>query len=97
MIQITEHYESMFNTEVKVPAGFKMTFENGNTISVQWGSGNYCTDRDKSQRETLTAEIAIWDKDNRWHNFGNDQVKGWCGADEVAKWIHFAANNTVVE
>jgi|SRR5690606_6195787 len=98
MIQITEHYKGGENHDfkTKVAAGFKMTFENGNTISVQFGSGNYCSNRrQESKSETVTAEIAIWNTDNIWHNFEGDTVKGYCNADEVAKWIYFAANNTV--
>ena len=47
--------------------GFHMTFENGLTISVQWGAGNYCDnhfpeDMDFSCRKDAhsdTAEIAV--------------------------------------
>ena len=78
--------------------GFSMTFENGFTISVRWGIGNYCERRSMSsyhphsdmkipQVKSTNAEIAIWDKEGTWFNFGSDQVKGWCDADEVAHWI----------
>lgn len=76
------------NTQGK---GFQMTFENGNTISVQWGAGNYCengrTDmmawfntkaRDIDIKST-DAEIAVWDKDGNWIT----NVKGYMSADEV--------------
>jgi hypothetical protein len=33
------------------------------------------------------AEIAIWDKEGNWFNFGNDEVKGWVETKEIAKWI----------
>ena len=64
--------------------GFQMKFENGWTISVQFGRGNY-NDKDNS-----TAEIAIWDGEGNWYDFPDDgqQVKGWVNADEVADWIH---------
>lgn len=47
--------------------GFNMTFENGLTISVQWGAGNYCDNHypengDYSCRtdaRSNTAEIAV--------------------------------------
>lgn len=59
--------------------GFHMTFENGLTISVQFGYMNYCSNRDTNKLFKLTskhtirhdhdiqsenAEIMIWDKDN---------------------------------
>lgn len=96
MIQITEHYKGgeKHDFKTKIAAGFTMTFDNGNTISVQFGSGNYCTNRQESKSETVTAEIAIWDKNDVWYTFESDQVKGYCNSDEVAKWINFAATNT---
>ena len=47
--------------------GFHMTFENGLTVSVQWGAGNYCDnycpeDLDfsfKKDAASNTAEVAI--------------------------------------
>lgn len=96
MIQITEHYKGgeKHDFKTKIAAGFKMTFENGNTISVQFGSGNYCTNRQETKSETTTAEIAIWNKNGDWYDFGGDQVKGYCNANKVAKWIDFAAKNS---
>jgi hypothetical protein len=83
--------------------GFTMGFANGLVISVQWGSMNYCDRksihadyRAEMRQETVqsrTAEIAIWDADGTWFNFGHDEVKGYCDANEVATWI--AAVSTV--
>ena len=76
--------------------GFRMTFENGFEISVQWGPGNYCErkdeDFDKPQEERFwesrTAEIAIFDsKDNSMITLGEDNVDGWLTSDKVAKVI----------
>ncbi len=77
--------------------GFSLKFENGLTISVQFGTGNYCSRRDytapygNEMRLPLiysaNAEIAIWDESDKWFDFGNDQVLGWVSANEVAKWI----------
>ena len=49
--------------------GFHITFENGYTVSVQWGAGNYCDnynpeDKDfsfKKPAESNTAELAAFD------------------------------------
>ena len=79
--------------------GFTLKFENGWTISVQFGLMNYCErrsvkqgqslfdDMKNSRTESLTAEIAIWEDENNYYNFGHDIVKGHCTADEVAEWI----------
>jgi hypothetical protein len=77
--------------------GFSLTFENGLTISVQFGGGNYCSNRNTSldyqaeMKQQITecqnAEIAIWDKEDIWFDFGDDQVKGYVNADDVAMWI----------
>jgi hypothetical protein len=37
--------------------------------------------------KSLTAEIAIYNDEYNWYNFGHDTVKGHCTADEVAEWI----------
>jgi hypothetical protein len=86
--------------------GFQMTFGNGWSISVQFGYGNYCQNNhhpmgfyfSKNQDVTTSedAEIAIWDKDGNWYNFGNDTVKGYCSTDDVAGWINKVSNFTPV-
>jgi len=81
------------NTEI-IKAGFHMTFSNGNTISVQFGFGNYCENNRKSECSSIDAEIAICNENNDWYDFGSDTVKGYCNMDEVAKWINFAATTT---
>ena len=78
--------------------GFQLTFENGWTISVQFGYGNYCENNhhpegwnfseQKEIVECKSAEIAIWDSGDNWYNFGGDTVKGWCPANEVSEWIY---------
>lgn len=82
--------------------GFQMTFENGWTISVQFGYGNYCDNnrhpdgfdfgKNLDIVQSSDAEIAIWDSEGSWYNFGDDTVKGYCSADEVATWIEFTKN-----
>lgn len=54
--------------------GFHMTFENGLTISVQWGAGNYCDnyfpkDRDftcSKDASSRTAEVAVFDSSDEF-------------------------------
>ena len=66
--------------------GFSMTFSNELTISVQYGEGNYSTRNEKD--EAISAEIAIWDNNGKWFDFGNDVVMGWVSPDEIADWIN---------
>lgn len=85
--------------------GFQMTFNNGMTISVQWGIANYCSRRslDPSINSEMTmlhvesddAEIAIWDDSGKWFEFEYDQVKPYCTPDEVAMIMNLVkgANN----
>ncbi len=78
--------------------GFHITFENGWTASVQFGSGNYCDNRDEEisrdgyvragKRGSKTAEIAAWPKESGLYDFGwGDTVKGYCEPDEVVVWL----------
>jgi len=72
--------------------GIQITFANGWTVSVQFGSGNYCENRDYTWRscekgESVDAEIAAWDADGTWYDMGGDTVKGWCSPDEVGAFI----------
>ena len=65
--------------------GFHMKFDNGVTVSVQFGAGNYCANRDEpwnSKRPSPTAEIGMWTPDGRWIT---DKVLG-CG-DDVQGWL----------
>lgn len=92
MIKINTHIKNREETYTDVPSGFQMTFNNGNTISVQFGFGNYCSNRGESKDTSTTAEVAIWNKDGKWYQIqSHDEVLGHCNTDEIAKWIHFAA------
>lgn len=75
-----------------MPNGFWMTFENGWTASVQWGYGNYIDTRHEGtvydrDRESVNAEVAAWDANDNWHNFGSDTVEGWKTPEEVAAFL----------
>lgn len=76
--------------------GFQMTFENGWTVSVQWGYNSYCGNKMKGvygqenqERDfkCMDAEIAAWDEEGVWYQFETEDVKGWCTANEVAEFI----------
>ena len=76
--------------------GFNMTFENGFSISVQWGVGNYCDRKndgsfDEPMKgefwEATSAEIMITGNDGIILGNG-DVVAGWLSTDKVADIIH---------
>jgi|TARA_R110000751_G_scaffold65021_1_gene133289 hypothetical protein len=82
-------------------SGFHLKFSNGWTISVQFGYYNYCNNNlDRlSSLETAdgyagsdNAEVAAWDSNERWYDFGTDTVKGYLNADEVSDFIHMIRN-----
>ena len=86
--------------KITLDKGFQMTFANGWTASVQFGPGNYCENRTydfsddyaAQQRAMgklgcINAEIAAWDANDVWYDFGGDTVKGWINADEVSEFI----------
>ena len=84
--------------------GFGMTFDNGFTISVQWGTGNYCEKKNlgadmevemKTPRwESKTAEIAVFNDEGIIPVGDSDEIIGWCSADEVAKVIKIVSSTT---
>ena len=87
--------------------GFGITFENGFTISAQWGTMNYCEHRSLSldskdldgpmkhnRWESELAEIAIFGKDGLLNIAEHDQVIGWVSADNVAKVIAIVSSSS---
>jgi hypothetical protein len=85
--------------------GFHITFENGYTVSVQFGPGNYCDHRNKDfdksaecgKAGSRTAECAVW------HGKGpllqldwwDGTVKGWMRPAEVLALLVWAAAQEV--
>ena len=81
--------------------GFRMTFGNGFSISVQWGVGNYCEKKESGQWDESTkyaewdsdsAEIAIFDKDGEFINISSYELEKEDGTiekvnDVVAGWL----------
>ena len=78
----------MFKVHSEAPfsQGFQMTFENGWTVSVQFGRANYADNR-RGTNQSKTAEIAAWDQNDDWCKFENDSVKGYCSTDEVVDFM----------
>jgi len=90
--------------------GFHMTFKNGVTVSVQFGVGNYCSnhneltllgkEKEYSSWSSHTAEVGIWDKNNKWITkkcpyldvAEYDDVAGHILADEIIDVLTWAKN-----
>ena len=90
--------------------GFAMTFDNNYTISVQWGTENYCEKRNTSnfgytnpmehkRWDSLSAEIAVFDDEEMINisSDGIDAVIGWLGTHDVAKVIAIVSSAGSVE
>lgn len=82
--------------------GFHITFDNGVTVSVQFGWGNYCDnysireDSDAYMLESKNAEIAIWDKNEDWITKEYDgelcdDVKGYVEVKEILDILNWAS------
>ena len=82
--------------------GFQITFDNGVTVSVQFGDGNYCSnglpsfkygDYTEGQK-CINAEVAIWNAGGwitqKYDPDLTDEVIGHVPPDEIAKIIAWA-------
>ena len=80
--------------------GFRLVFDNGFAISVQWGEMNYCTRQHDDELNpdfvspkesdfwtSGSAEVAVFDKKGNMMSLGEDTVAGWLSSDQVAKVI----------
>lgn len=82
--------------------GFRMTFANGITASVQWGAGNYCDNHFSNdfsfskEASSDTAEVAAWDKCDNWITSKLcdtcDDVAGYLSPEEVLQFLNNCAN-----
>lgn len=83
--------------------GFQLTFANGLTISIQFGGGNSCSNRqtgltNPNINECPNAEVAIWNESDQWFEFVDGRiVNGWVSADDVAKWIYAVQSATSLD
>ena len=89
--------------------GFHITFENGWTISAQFGPGNYCDNYDMcigeedqlaGEQGSTTAECAIWAGDGgleKLPNGGGDTVTNRSTPAEVLELINWVASQSPEE
>jgi len=88
----------------KKKKGFHITFENGYTVSVQFGPGNYCDNYNREidaedeicgKEGSLTAECAVWTKDRPLichPDFGGDSVSSHSSPADVLRLLNWAAS-----
>lgn len=81
-----------------INTGYSVTFENGITVSVQIGSGNYHSQRDTSlvkdgsgDKESSDAETAIMCPLG-FIIYKGDQVQGYQDAADILETMNFAAS-----
>jgi hypothetical protein len=74
---------SKFSTTGK---GFQLTFENGLTISVQWGYFNYCTNRQSPLAPEVLYDELEELKRNKFFDCDTAEIAVW---DESGKWMDF--------
>jgi hypothetical protein len=81
--------------------GFSITFDNGYTVSVQFGPGNYCSNRniDPMSRDyanndgldATTAETALLDPHGNFIAYKDDDVQGYQTVNDVMALLNYAA------
>ena len=87
--------------------GFQVSFDNGLTVSVMFGSGNYCEHRFSdmevggtvkvwSEHNSVSAEIAVIDSNGNFVTEfpgcpEGDQVRGWVEPNELLEVMNWAA------
>jgi hypothetical protein len=79
--------------------GYQLRFANGYVLSVQFGGGNYCDNRNDDifsrERRALvtsdTAEVAAWDADGKWVRMDGDDVIGYITPEQVTAFASYLA------
>lgn len=82
--------------------GFHITFDNGYTVSVQFGPGNYCSNYDmeigrdeelSGKRGSETAECAVWSRSGDMiAHWNGDTVSNRSTPAEVLELLNWAAS-----
>lgn len=81
--------------------GFQITFDNGYTVSVQFGPGNYGSNRqldpmtrdyaDNNGLSATTAETALMNPEGEFVSYKDDDVQGYQNVNDVLELINFAS------
>ena len=79
--------------------GFSITLDNGYTVSVQFGPGNYGSNYDLSFLDNMgkpmtatTAETALLDPDGNFVQYEDDDVQGYQSPADVLALMNYAAS-----
>ena len=79
--------------------GFQIKFDNGYTVSVQFGSGNYGSNYDLSFLDNInkpmtatTAETALLDPDGNFVPYKDDDVQGYQSPADILALMNYAAS-----
>ena len=77
--------------------GFQITFDNGYTVSVQFGPGNYSSNYNLSMLENINkpmtaglAETALIAPDGSFVAYKDDDVQGYQSVSDVLELINYA-------
>jgi Flp pilus assembly protein TadG len=78
--------------------GFQITFDNGYTVSVQFGPGNYSSNRVETYTTSMNkpqsaelAETALLDPDGNFVKYKGDDVQGYRTAEQVLALLQYAS------
>lgn len=72
--------------------GFSMTFNNGWTISVQFGPGNYCSNQSRYSSEEDEYEAPMNAKDGIWISEETAEIAAW---DKDGNWYSFGQDTVI--
>ena len=83
--------------------GFSLRFENGWTISVQWGNGSYSSNTTRTPTQptiktSRTAEVAAFNDGGLWWDFDQDMIvtEATNSEEETTKVFGFVKTDEVV-
>ena len=84
--------------EITDNKGFRITFDNGYTVSVQFGAGNYSSNRAETYTTSMNkpmsaelAETALLDPDGNFVAYEGDDVQGYRTPEQVLALLEYAS------
>ena len=84
--------------EITDNKGFRITFDNGYTVSVQFGAGNYSSNYNldilASHNKPMSAELAetaLLDPDGNFVPYAGDDVQGYRTPEQVLELLQYAS------
>ncbi|NDB83159.1 MAG: hypothetical protein EB127_10590 [Alphaproteobacteria bacterium] len=80
----------------KTENGFRITCENGYSISVQFGLGNYCSNRNGDSDSSADAEIAVLDSNGEFIALSEyDDVVGYQSVADFVRILTMVSSGRV--